>query len=387
MDYTLIKKEKNVFIPAFLVIITLQPYFIWGIARYSNILSGIIMLFVALSYAKFTILNTRIAFFFVICNLYYFFGGTTYTTFSPVFFLPLFFLVLSNDYKMRIFEKFIKIISIIFVLGFITYTLRFFISIPGVSMAPLNSLKEITYTVYLFDITLPQAVFPKFMSIFDEPGVVGTLCALLISYKKINVKSISTIAILLAGIFSFSLAFYTILILNLLFNFNKRYALLFVFMLIIFSFLPKENIINTYIIDRLQFVDGGISGDNRTSTSFTYNYEDFIKKGGDDLLFGRGMGAEGFDDADNLGSSSYKVLIYRHGLIGVGLFLLFFIYITWALAPTIRGWFFLTVFVLLAYQRINIFIYYNIVIYIGGLLVITHNSLILKSTNSYLKSK
>jgi len=385
MDLTFTKKNIIAFILAFLVVITLQPYFVWANTKYANIFAGIVMLVISLSIAKLTIYNVRISIFFVICNLYYFFGGTHYTTFSPIFFLPLFFLLLPNDYKLVIFKKFNNIISIIFALGFITYSLRFFINLPYINIPPLNPLKAYTYNVYLFDITIPQTILPRFMSLFDEPGVVGTLCALLISYKKIALNSFNNIVILLAGIFSFSLAFYVILILNLLYNFKKNYSIVFILVLLLFSILPKDSIFYTQIVDRLEFVDGGFSGDNRMNKTFAMNSNSFINNGGKDLFFGRGMGSEKFDDINNQGSSTYKVLVYRHGLIGVGLFLLFFIYITWLLAPSIRGGFYLTVFILLLYQRINLFLYYNIVVYVGGLLMITYNDSILKRTSLSLR--
>ncbi|MAD12973.1 MAG: hypothetical protein CMC04_09700 [Flavobacteriaceae bacterium] len=372
------KNNRNIFLPAFIVLVTLQPFLIWQATQLTNYICGILMLFIAYNHAEFTKENIRMSFFFVICNLFYFLAGTTYKTFSPVFFLPLVFLILPKIYQKDIFEKFLSIISVIFALGFITYFLRFFVDLPSFSLSPLNDLKKDFYDVYLFDVTLPQdkSLLPKFFSLFDENGVVGTLCALLISYKKLSISSFTDKVILLAGIISFSLTFYIVLIINLVYNFNKRYVLIFPLLFFIYSIIPNTNTLNIYILDRLKITEKGISGDNRTSKYFDENFDYFISKGGNDILFGRGLFAEVKDDKYNIGLSSYKVLVYRHGILGCLLFLSFFTFLTWKLAPTSRGFFFLLIFILLLYQRINLFLYYNIVTFVGGLLMINYNQLV-----------
>ena len=381
MNITFTKNKINVFIPALLVIIALQPYPVWGNTQLANYVSGILMLIMVFRHIKITLTNLKISIFFILCNLYFFFGGTTYSSFSPIFSLPLLFLIIPKSFQLEIFEKFIKIISVIFALGFITYTLRLFINLPAYEVSALNSLKSDNYSVYLFDVTLPQTIFPKFFSIFDENGVVGTLCALLISYQKLNINSFNKGVILLAGLLSFSLAFYIVLFINLIYNFNKRFLIIVPIILILASFIPKDNILYVYIFDRVTINEDGFIEDNRTGKDFDLHYDYFLKKGGNDLFYGKGIGADKKDEIDKFGSSSYKVLVYRHGIFGCLLFLLFFIYLTSKISPTTRGFFFLTIFTILLFQRINLFLYYNIVIYVGGLLMINYNQKTLKKSN------
>ena len=376
MSHTFTKNKIYVLIPALLVIISLQPYLIWKNTQLANYVSGILMLLVLFRHTKITLTNLKISIFFLLCNLYFFLGGSLYNSFSPIFFLPLLFLILPNNLQLEIFKKFTKIISVIFALGVITYSIRLFIDLPGFEILPLNKFKQSSYLVYLFDITLPQTLFPKFFSIFDENGVVGTVCALLISFQKIKINSFTNVSILIAGLLSFSLAFYIVLLLTLIFDFKIHYLIFVPIIFILFNiFIPKDNIFYLYILDRVVITEEGFAGDNRTGKDFDINYEYFLKNGGNDLTFGRGVLADKIDEIDTLGSSSYKFLVYRHGIIGCSLFLLFFIYLTIKISPTPRGFFFLSIYILLLYQRPNLFLYYNIVIYVGGLLMIKHNQI------------
>ncbi|MBN1186614.1 MAG: hypothetical protein JXB49_30335 [Bacteroidales bacterium] len=252
--------------------------------------------------------------------------------------------------------------------------MRFIFSLPFFTIPALNALKVDNYSVYLFDINISRFSF-RYFSVFDEPGVVGTVCAILISYKAIEIKTFQGKVILLSGLLSFSLAFYIILIFNLIYYFNKKHIILFVLIFFTLSFLPEDNVIKISIIERLQFADGQLSGDNRTVKAFDNNYEYFLEEGGRDLWFGRGVLADQYDDIDNAGGSSYKYLVYRHGIVGVMLFIAFFTFVTLSIAPIKRGYFYLIVFILLAYQRINILLLYNIALFVGGLVKIAYDDI------------
>ncbi len=301
-----------------------------------------------------------------------FFMGTQYHGFSLVFLLPSIFLLIPNTIKLSVFTTFEKLIAIVLFAGLLTYLLRFVVNLPSFSISPLNDLRRFNaYYVYLFDVTQRIGIFPRFYSIFDEPGIVGTLCALLISYKPLSIKGFNNRMILLAGFFSFSLAFYSILLINYIYNLNIKYAF-FVLIISVFYlvFIPEDNLLNTIIFSRLKIVEGTLSGDNRVNPYFATNYNNFVTAGGKDLWFGRGVGAAGSDDYRNAGSNSYKVIIYQFGIIGIMLYLLFFISVTFLIAPSRRGFFYLLVFILLAYQRINVLLLYNIAVFTGGLLYI-----------------
>ena len=92
MNINFAKNKRIVFIPALLVIVTLQPYLIWENTQLANYVSGILMVILTYRHIEITPTNLKISIIFIFCNLYFFLGGTTYSSFSPVFFLPLLFL-------------------------------------------------------------------------------------------------------------------------------------------------------------------------------------------------------------------------------------------------------------------------------------------------------
>jgi len=370
------KASLNNTIIALCIFLSLQPWFTWFDTKIMNYLLGIIMFFASykyLSYA-FSKQNSNIILFFIACMTYFFIGGTKYSGFSLFPLLPLLFLLLPDYKKLSSFELFVKIYAYVVFIGIFTYLIRFLVDLPSFKINALNTLKGVKYDVYIFDVSMPQFLFPRYMSVFDEPGVVGTISALLISYKKITLKNFTEFAILLSGLLSFSLAFYIILFLNVAYNFKYVYSKIFFLFLGLFLIVGEAGVFDTYLFSRLQIVDGKLSGDNRTGKVFERNYEYFVNKGGEDLIFGRGAMADKYDDPDNSGSS-FKFLVYRHGIVGVTLFAIFFIFMNLSKVRSPRGYFFLLVFILLAYQRINIFMLYNIAIFIGGTLYIARAEL------------
>jgi len=372
-----IKKESfNTTLIAFCIFLSLQPWITWFDTRIVNYILGILMFFASYKYMgyAFSKQNAGIILFFIICMTYFFYGGTTYSGFSLFPLLPMFFMLLPDYKKLSSFELFVKIYAYVVFIGVFTYLTRFVVELPNFKIDALNALKGVKYSVYLIDVSMPQVLFPRYMSVFDEPGVVGTISALLISYKKVTIKNFTEFAILLSGLLSFSLAFYIILFLNIAYNFKYVYSKIFFLFLGLFLLVGQTRVFDTYLFSRLQIVDGKLSGDNRTGAVFTRNYEYFVNKGGNDLVFGRGVMADKYDDPDNSGSS-YKMLVYRHGIVGVTLFAIFFIFMSLIKVKSTRSYFFILVFILLAYQRINIFMLYNIAIFIGGTLYIARAEL------------
>jgi hypothetical protein len=269
-------------------------------------------------------------------------------------------------------DKFEKLITFIFILGIVTYLISIVITLPSFSIHPLNVLKTGNYKVYIFDLELVDYTIGnsrKFMSVFDEPGVVGTLAALLISYKKINFNKIKDIVLVVAGLLSFSLAFYIILLINLLYNRTLNLKFYLIFAIILFSFYyVKPEFVKVALLDR--FIVGNNIGivDNRSSETFNEEYDSFVKKGGAGLFFGLGPNALAkLSKVIEINVSSYKTIIYQFGILGAVLFISFFFYATYKFAPVKRGWFFFIIFLALAWQRPGVFSYFNLLIYLSGL--------------------
>ena len=85
----------------------------------------------------------------------------------------------------------------------------------------------------------------RFMGPFDEPGVLGTISALLLSADKLNLNKNSNKIIFFSGLISLSLAFYVLIslyfILAMVLKLNKR-NILFIILAILFKYvLSSEN--------------------------------------------------------------------------------------------------------------------------------------------------
>lgn len=371
-----IRHNHFVFIVACLVFLSFPPWFVWSLGEWNMRIISLITLIIALkllSYSKIK-QNFLLASLYLISALYMNFGGLNGYTLPNHLEFTVFILLLSlsKNFLLNVLDKFEKIVTVVFILGIITYLVSLITNFPSFSIPPLNPLKNGIYKVHIFDLQLIDYNFgdsKRFMSVFDEPGVVGTLVALLLSYRKIQFNKIKDVVFIAAGLLSFSLAFYVIFLFNLLYN--KVLNIKYYFALVVFLFglyLLNPDFVKITVFDR--FIVGNDIGivDNRVTESFQSEYDHFVKKGGEALLFGLGPSAlVNFSNKSVLNASSYETVVYSFGIVGCLIFLSFFFYATYKFAPTRRGWFFFIVFLALAWQRPGIFNYFNILIFLGGL--------------------
>lgn len=360
--------------------LSIEPWIIWNTKILSYLYITVASILIIYYSIKQKFSNQIIAFFFVITVFSRMFGGLVYNEheINSLTFATLGYLLLPNKLKLEIFTKFKSILVVVFSLGIIIYLLRIFIDINGFIIQPRILSIQCNYVCYLFEANRIDAisqVLHRFSSVFDEPGVVGTICGLLISIKKFNYKSFSWKIILFAGLISFSFAFYIILCINIIFNFNKnlKVAILIVILGLIANNI-FHNAIENNIIKRFAIKDYRLVSNNRLDEVFDQSYNKFLS--GDVTTVTFGIGQADLFKKDIIRVNVYKILVYKYGLAGVFTFICFFALATWFIAPTIRGWFFLTVFLLLAYQRPNVFDFFNIIIFFGGLISIRVQSLI-----------
>jgi hypothetical protein len=373
------KNKKNnqlALIISFMIFLSFPPWPVWGLGEWNMRIISLITLIIALNIL--TIRNIKqnflLAILYLISILYIRFGGLkgyilpTHVEFTMFILL----LALSKGFLIMVLDKFEKLITILFILGIGTYLIGMVINLPSFSIPPLNASKIGNYKVHIFDLELLDYTVGnsrKFMSVFDEPGVVGTLVALIISYRKLEFNKIKDIILIVAGLISFSLAFYIVLLINLLYNrtLNLKFYLIFVIILFSFYYVNPE-FVKVALFDR--FIVGDNIGivDNRATETFNDEYDSFVKKGGAGLFFGLGPNALAKLSKDiEINVSSYKTLIYQFGILGAVLFISFFFYATYKFAPVKRGWFFFIIFLALAWQRPGVFTYFNLLIYLSGL--------------------
>ena len=196
---------------------------------------------------------------------------------------------------------------------------------------------EVNYGFFLLSVKT-ISIFPRFQCFFLEPGQFATPCAFLYFLHGANFNR-KNILFLIAILLSFSLIAYGLIITAFIANrmfrvqsnrFLKTILSIFIIAGLSFYFSNSENNddpITTLIVHRLQYdEEKGITGNNRTGSYFDSQYEKLIKS--PNCYWGiRRQLNEGEDWT--IGSSGYKKVIVRSGLIGLGLvlfiiFLLFY---------------------------------------------------------------
>ena len=192
----------------------------------------------------------------------------------------------------------------------------------------------------------------RFHSVFLEPGYLGAMLSFMMFAVKYDFSKWYTKTLLVAQLISLSLAGYIITfvgyILYLLSEGRnlKKIILFAIFVPIVYiaaiNYNNGNNYINDAIISRLQFdEEKGIEGNNRTGAGTDFYYNQAVENG--DIWMG--LGAErvkqinggssysaGYDD--NIRGAGYKVFFVTNGVICAIFFLLFYIFIAKATAPS-----------------------------------------------------
>lgn len=179
---------------------------------------------------------------------------------------------------------------------------------------------------YILYVTNADAGYFRFYSMFDEPGVLGTLSSFVLFGNRYNFKKWDNVVILIGGIFTYSLAFYVLTLLGYLYySIHSIKRLLISILLcplilfIVFQLLKDDLAFQYAIVDR--FSDFGVENlDNRTGTGINTFFDHFILSS--DAFWGMGTGylqANGLQDGN-----SYKMFIIEYGLLGMVLLLLMY---------------------------------------------------------------
>lgn len=367
--------DKLLFTLAVIILLLLSPYFVWGnqllALRLTYFFGNVLILYIIFNHHHSEIYNVELVLFYLVVSIYSMVGGTQDKSITYIPLFSFFFIALKPIEQQRIFAHLITLLTIVFSIGLVSYILSILgLNIQlGTTLAP-NPSKD-PYLVFFGHVEETGLPIYRFSSIFDESGVVGTVCGLVLSSIGISIRNYKSLIILIAGLVSFSLAFYIILFINMLFYFDIKKSLLIAIVAVLLIF-ASGNMFRDLIGSRIVIENGRLSGDNRTSMVFNTYYNLFIAKGGNDLIFGLGSGATTKLDEDIIfGISSYKSLIIKYGIIGLGLILGFYVFCTYKYNNSLKGWFLLFIFMISAYQRPDLLKNYSIVIFIGGLSYLT----------------
>ena len=320
ITFPLGRDKYNVWIFAICIFCIAMPYFLWQLS-----FKPFLIICVLLSIRNVENVHSRNKIFFAVSMiiLYLYTGIISKWSFSGIIFLlliiPMFYA--KNKFIKQSFDVYIFIFSIILIPSLLQYIL---VSILGIDMAHstlkgLNTGKMGVYSQYLFMVTYSggevflDSILPRFYSYFDEPGVLGTIAAVMLSVKKFNLKSWVNIPIFLAGILSFSLFFYLIAIIYLfVFVKMKSKLILIPILAMLLIFIADIELFNYYLFDRLNFDSNFIESfrTRRDDSGFEYWYLNFQKT----PQYYTGMGA-GYSFVVNMGGSSYKNIITDFGII------------------------------------------------------------------------
>ena len=336
------KQKIAIFSLAIFVWLTLFPYIIWGKLY---ILSVIFMLsaitsFLYLLEGGIKLQNLLFGYFIaILVLLFYKLNGASWGwTILMSFSIMLLLLYTREDIK-KIFYLFKLFFAISLIPGMILWLL--FIIGFDINLLSLGSVADgavlnqtkvqagVSYIVFpgsvMLDYMLSWPIF-RMQGMYDEPGVLGTIAALILVTEKMDFNKKLNLIIFIGGLTSLSLAFYLIIAIYFILNIKKNIKTVIISLsaiLFIFVFLPSsvQKSIEAKTIDRMQIDSNfNVSGDNRESKD-SRNWANW--KDSDTKNFLLGMKVE------SDGSSSWKNILILSGYFGflillIIYFLLFF---------------------------------------------------------------
>ena len=358
-------------ISAFLLFILARPYFTWNgflgdkyvLIVLSFVLAG---LFWVKREKKDGVDKWLFLFLLVSAMLFTFYGGANLNFFISI--LPATFLPFARlDFSKTVFHYLLSLFAIVFSISLLFWLGAIFgIVHPMSTIPPFNPLKDEIY--YVFPLLVSTEPVPlRFCGPFDEPGVVGTISAMMLCIEKFSLKDWKSIVLLVAGLCSLSFFFYVIIAIYfiVLYSFQKQYRsrAVGVILLVLVGVLAVRNVpvLNETLGARFEWDadKGSFAGDNRINMDVV---EMYATGGGGSLWFGIND-KEGFQEAVQ-GSSSIINVVMINGLAFLLMYLAFFVFYG-IHYKTSNMSFLLYLLVLLAtlYQRPNIFDFLTIFLF------------------------
>ena len=343
-DLYLIKKETLatalLYIGMFIAFLgSLNPWFMWSIGNYYPVL---FFGFLAGSYMvsrgmKENTIFTRKDFVLPMMTLILFtiyerismesnINAYIMLLFRYSFFYALFKLNLERLPKLATFIcKMMALLLIPSILGYIIYLNGFPLPCRDAQFGEFYSFSN--YYLFMIPDSDIFIFFPRFISYFLEPSIIGSACAFLLFTQRGKWRKWYNITLLTTLLLSFSLASYIYLIVIMFFNswtagkkmFRKLMAVVAILItatIITFTYNGGDNLMHDLIMLRLEVDDGELAGDNRVTGNFESDYNNFIKSS--DIILGRKF------EATEFGNAGYRVFFYENGIVGIILLLVFY---------------------------------------------------------------
>jgi len=296
--------------------------------------------------------------------------GSTFNSILPISTIVLF--CISDDIIKR--ETF-KVVRILLIIESVFGILSFLLFITGI-LPPFTVVdfyeegSTNLYMNYYFSVlyVTPNETLCRLCGLFNEPGWLGTICALCLIADGVNFRRIGNILIFIAGVLSLSLAFWLLLFIYFLsYSIGEKKFIYLVGLTVLVVVLAlgavtffNENESITRFLGRFTFENGSFAGDDRTSDEFMKVWREV--KNDSTKMF---LGVDHY--AGDMSTSSYLQYIVNYGIIGASFFLVPFIIISFIIARKNRySLYLLLCFLASTYQRPQVFTLAYFIVLFGG---------------------
>ena len=224
------------------------------------------------------------------------------------------FMILRRDIQWKICESFVKVLAVFLTLAiaeFALYQVTGFGLVLGNVVRPENQGYE-SFVHLVFNMISEKYEIVRFQSLANEPGLLGTLCGLLLYSTGDNKKlRYPFYVFIVSGILTYSLAFYVLAIIYFLSRIKGVRSLKVIIPIVIVGALAiyavRENV-TELIVERIESGDA----DNRSSWTLDLYFAKAWANG--ELL--TGVGAHNFPDEIEGSNAGAKVWIIQFGFIG-----------------------------------------------------------------------
>lgn len=281
----------------------------------------------------------------------------------------LLFTSMSSDSKLCIyilFKKYMLITGVLGILGFICFSSG--LPLPYDVVAYYGENTSTVYVNYHFTYFVFASPFVRLCGLFNEPGFYGTIAAFVLCIDRMNLKKWDNLLIFIAGCLTFSMAYFAIIFIYLVFLTRKRKGVffvliaLYVFVLFVLPELDLGPSVNK-LISRFTIEDGQFVGDNRSDEALDDALE--VMMNSQEKWLGYG---QGYASTLATGISTYKIYLINYGIFGFILIFGSLVLSTFRLSQkNAYIVIFLICFYVSVYQRPNIYTVLYFVVLLGGI--------------------
>lgn len=319
---------------------TLHPWFMWPLDKFYMFISGAFVFLSMLCSNKLTkgIYSNRLAIAalvaYIILSYYQCIvnGDNVKGLFANIFRVITFagVLMLPHDRLEKIVEFLAKSMGLLLAVslsGFLFILLG--IHIPSAEVDYQDGTYEY-FNYYFFLVNINDfRGFPRFSSVFIEPGYLGATVCFLLMNQKGKWKKWYNVMMIIAGIITFSLTFYILFVaICFMHLWLDRKAIIMKGALLCLLVLgvvglslvynDGDNFVNDLILSRLEMNDGELEGNDREAADFEGKFNRLISSS--DIFFGR-------DVAElDWGNSGARVYVYDFGIVGLFLVMILYFY-------------------------------------------------------------